>query len=186
MKKIFPAILICLASISIFGQNQKTEPTNQTIIRLTIVKDNDKMLIRETEYGWMTPAVYFKEKMNLQEIIDSLSSVYGIKISELNLNGLFTYKYVFKPTADFRQLYTAKYESGTLKPTVGKEKIYWMPIEEALVKLDSTVQSLEEMTKQVLEYPNTLWGGSFIIDRIDGKLTSNIEGQFYPLMKSNK
>ena len=186
MKKIIPVILICLVSISIFGQNKKVEPTNQTIIRLTIIKDNNKILMRETEYGWMTPAVYFKEKQNVQEITDSLANVYGIKISDLNLNGLFTYKYVFKPTADFRQLYTAKYKNGDLKSIVGKEKIYWMPIQEALVKLGSTVQSLEDMTKLIIEYPATLWGGSFVIDRVNGKLTSKIEGNFYPLMKNDK
>ena len=186
MKKLIPIILICLASISIFGQNPKVEPANQTIIRLTIIKDNNKILMRETEYGWMTPAVYFKEKQSIHEITDNLSNVYGIKISELNLNGLFTYKYEFKPTADIRQLYTASYESGDLKSAVGKEKIQWMPIEEALVKLGTTVQSLEDMTKQIIEYPATLWGGSFIIDRVNGKLTSKIEGKFYPLMNNDK
>ena len=184
MKKLIPLILICFASITIFAQNSKVEPTNQTIIRLTIIKDNNKMLIRETEYGWMTPAVYFKKKQNIHEITDSLSDAYGITISNLNLNGLFTYKYEFKPTTDFRQLYTAKYKSGDLKSTIGKEKIYWMPIDEALIKLGSTVQSLEDMTKQIIEYPKTLWGGSFVIDKVNGKLTSKTEEEFYPLLKN--
>ena len=184
MKKIIPGLLICLASISVFGQNENVKPTNQTIIRLTIIKDSSKILMRETEYGWMTPAVYYKEKQNIHEITDSLSNVYGIKISNLNLNGLFTYKYKFKPTADIRQLYTAKYDSGDLKETVGKEKIYWMPIEEALTKLGTTVQSLEAMTRQVIEFPETLWGGSFVIDKdANWKLTSEIEEKFYSLLK---
>lgn len=183
MKKVITIILICLVSISIFGQNEKVQPTNQTIIRLTIIKDNNKILIRETEYGWMTPAVYFRKKQNIHEITDSLSSVYGIKINNLNLNGLFTYKYNFKPTADIRLLYVAKFESGDLKTIVGKEKIYWMPIEEALSKLGSTVQSLEDMTTQIIKHPETLWGGSFILTKVNGKLTSRIEEIFYPLTK---
>ena len=187
MKKIVPMLLICLVSISVFGQNQKVVPTNQTIIRLTIIKDTNKILMRETEYGWMTPAIYFKEKQNIQEITDSLANTYGIKIKNLNLNGLFTYKYKFKPTADFRQLYTAKYESGDLKSTIGKEKLSWIPIEEALIKLGSTVQSLEDMTRQIIEYPETLWGGSFIIDKdANWKLTSKVENKFYSLMKNDK
>ncbi len=142
--------------------------------------------MRETEYGWMTPAIYFKEKQNVHEILDSLPGVYGIKISTPKLNGLFTYKYEFKPTADFRQLYTAKYESGDLKSTVGKEKISWMPIDEALIKLGLTVKSLEDMTRQIIEHPKTLWGGSFILFRENGKLKSKIEEEFYPLMKNEK
>ena len=56
-----------------------------------------------------------------------------------------------------------------------------MPIDEALTKLGSTVKSLEEMTKQTIEHPETLWGAAFIIDRIDGKLISKKEEDFYPL-----
>ncbi|MEE9378708.1 MAG: hypothetical protein V3V33_11820 [Candidatus Lokiarchaeia archaeon] len=186
MKKVALILFFLLTSIIGFSQNQSVSPTNQTIIRLTIIKDN-KILMRETGYGWMTPAIYFKGKQNVHEILDSLSGVYGIKISPPKLNGLFTYKYEFKPTADFRQLYTAKYESGDLKLIVGKEKICWMPIEEALLKLGSTVKSLEGMTKQVLEYPETIWGGSFVIDKdANWKLTSRVEENFYPLMKNNK
>ncbi len=179
MKKIL-TLLIWLGSMVGYSQNQQTQLVNQTIIRLTVIKD-DKILMRETEYGWMTPAVYFKESKNIHEILDSLSAVYGIKIHDLKLNGLFTYKYQFKPTADFRQLYTAKYESGNLNPSVGKEKISWMPFEEALGKLGSTVKSLEDMTRQIIEHPKVLWGGSFIIDRVDGKLTSKKEEKFYAL-----
>ena len=54
------------------------------------------------------------------------------------------------------------------------------------MKLGTTVQSLEDMTKQIIEYSETLWGGSFIIDRVNGQLTSKIEGKFYPLMNKDK
>lgn len=182
MKKTISIFLLCLTGIFSYGQAQETQPTNQTIIRLTVVKDNDKILMRNTKYGWMTPAVYFKEKQNIREVLDSMSGLYGIKISDPNLKGLFTYKYEFKTTADMRQLYVANYKSGSLKPSAEGEEVYWIPINEALDKLESTVPSLKQITKQIIEYPNTLWGGSFILYREHEKMKSRIEEDFYPLM----
>jgi hypothetical protein len=56
-----------------------------------------------------------------------------------------------------------------------------MPIEEAISKLSNTVSSLGEQTRQVLSFPSTLWGGSFILNRVNGKLVSKVENEFYPL-----
>ena len=162
---------------------QAPPQTNQTIIRLTIIKDNDKILMRKTPYGWMTPAVYFKQRQTIKEVADSLANTYGINISHLMLKGLFTYKYEFKPTADMRQLYVAEYKSGQLKPRVGEEEIYWMPINEALDKLENTVPALMQMTKQILDYPDRVWGGAFMLYRDDNKLQSRMEGNFYPLFQ---
>jgi NADH pyrophosphatase NudC (nudix superfamily) len=82
-----------------------------------------------------------------------------------------------------RQLYVANYESGSLKPSTEKEEVYWMPIKEALDKLESTVHSLMQMTKQTFDHPNTLWGASFILYRENESLKSKIEEDFYPLME---
>jgi hypothetical protein len=181
MKRIvFKFLLIVLPAI-VFGQNQQINLTNQTIIRLNIINDEDELLTRETKYGWMTPAIYFNKRQNIHEIIDSLSASYGIKIKYLSLNGLFTYKYEFKKTSDFRQVYLANYESGILVKNVKEEKIHWMPIEKALIKLKGTVPSLAAMTMKVIKSPNVLWGASFILYKVDGKLMSKVEENFYTL-----
>ncbi|UGU15888.1 hypothetical protein LS482_19685 [Sinomicrobium kalidii] len=163
------------------GYSQEPPPVNQTVIRLTIIKDTDKILMRKTPYGWMTPSVYYKERQTIREVLDSISESYGITISEPFLKGLFTYKYEFKPTADMRQLYTAHYESGTLKSPSENEEVFWMPVEEALEKLENTVPSLKQMTRQTIEFPEILWGGSFILFRENNKLNSRIEEDFYTL-----
>lgn len=183
MKKVIFLLLLIFISLNDNLIAQEHPQPNQTIIRLTIIKDNDKILMRKTKFGWMTPAVYYKERQTISEVLDSISGVYGITISNPNLKGLFTYKYDFKSTSDMRQLYVANYKSGQLKPEVGEEEIYWVPIKEALNKLKSTVPSLMQMTKQILDYPNTLWGGSFILFREKNKINSRMEEEFYPLFK---
>jgi hypothetical protein len=57
----------------------------------------------------------------------------------------------------------------------------WMTKNEALSKLATTVPSLAQMTNQVISYPETLWGGSFELNRIDGVLSSTVTEGFYPL-----
>lgn len=183
MRKSILIIVLCLSSLATQLWAQEALPSNQTIIRLTIMKDNDKILMRKTQYGWMTPAVYFKKRQNVTEVLDSLASMYDIEITQPQLKGLFTYKYEFKPTADMRQLYVASYISGQLKPQVAEEEIYWMPIKEALDRLESTVPALMHMTKQVLDSPNTLWGGAFMLYRDGNNLQSRMEENFYPLFE---
>jgi hypothetical protein len=92
MKNIISILIICSIGIINYAQAQETPPSNQTIIRLTVVNDNNEILMRKTQYGWMTPAVYFNERQNIREMLDSIVNVYGIKISAPNLRGLFTYK----------------------------------------------------------------------------------------------
>ncbi|WP_375578638.1 hypothetical protein ABWH96_16655 [Marivirga tractuosa] len=186
MRNLVLSLITCFLAIINHVQAQEAPPSNQTIIRLTIVNDNNEILMRKTQYGWMTPAVYFTERQNIHEVLDSLTAVYGIKTSVPDLRGLFTYKYEFKSTADMRQLYVANYESGTLKPSTNEEEVYWMPIKDALIKLESTVPSLKQITEQTIDHPNILWGASYILYRKNGNLSSKIEEGFYPLMKNIK
>ncbi|WP_117880845.1 nuclear transport factor 2 family protein [Aureibaculum luteum] len=164
--------------------DQKEEKTeiNSPVIRLTILNDKNEILIRKTKYGWMTPAHRFYSKQNINRVLDSMATNYGVTIKDIELAGMFTYKYTFKDKADTRQFYVAKYKSGTIK-SIKDEDLFWLPKDEAIKKLDSTVSSLGLMTNQILEYPNTLWGGSFILDKVDGKLQSKVEEKFYPLRK---
>lgn len=178
-------LLICIGLIDNI-KAQQAPPSNQTVMRLTIVRDNDKILMRKTQYGWMTLAVYYEERQTIHEALDSISKAYGIVISKPSLKGLFTYKYDFKTTADMRQLYLAYYESGDIKSPTEDEEVFWMPIEEALEKLGTMVPSLKQMTKQIIEHPNILWGGSFILFEENGKMNSRVEEDFYALMKVNQ
>lgn len=180
MKKILFMVMILFMGFN-HGHAQEVIPSNQTVIRLTVVKD-DKILMRKTPYGWMTPAVYYTKRQTPTEVLDSLRITFGIKTTIPYLKGLFTYKYDFKPTADIRLLYVSHYESGELKSTVKDEEVYWLPIDEALDKLEETVPSLRKMTKQILNYPETIWGGSFLLYREKGNLTSMMEESFYSVI----
>ena len=167
-----------------FSQNQNL-PTNNTIIRLIIVNENGEILMRETKNGWMTPATYYKKRETINEVIDGMLKNYGIEITKPNLVGLFTYKYEFKTTSDIRLFYIAKYVKGDLITSIENEKRSWVKKELAIEKLKTTVPSLGEMTKQVLDNPETISGGSFLLNKDENwKLSSKIMETLYP-MKDN-
>ena len=182
MNQVITILLLTIFSNPIWCQSNSAEPTNNTIIRLTILNDEGEMLIRDTEYGWMTPATYHNTRHNISEIIDSLIVYYGIEITKPNLAGVFTYKYEFKNSADIRLLYVAKLNGGELVSEINGEKLYWISKQEGIEKLQSTVPSLGEMTLQILDYPNIIWGGSYLLSRDnENKLISEMTEGFYPL-----
>ena len=155
---------------------------NKTVIRLTILNDNGDILMKESDYGWMTIATFHTESQNLNEVINSLSNEYGIEITKPSLAGVFTYKYKFKESSDIRQLYTANYIKGNLESSKNKYNLTWLPKKEAIEKLKKTVPSLGQMTEQVLNFSEVVWGGSFLLDRDENwKLSSEITEDFHPI-----
>ena len=181
MKQFLIAVFFLASANHAWSQTSNIQSNNQTIIRLTVMNDKGEILMRETENGWMTLSMYYNKRQNIHEAIDSLVKVYGIEVSQLNLCGLFTYKYDYKPSTDMRQFYLANFTKGVLRTPNEKEKLHWLPIDEAIDKLSTTVESLGAMTRQIIKYPDTLWGGSFLLSRKEGKLISTVEEEFYPL-----
>jgi hypothetical protein len=179
--KFIVSIIFSLFFFLGFSQNQNL-PTNNTIIRLTILNEDGHILMRETNNGWMTPALYYKKRETINEAIQSMIKSYGIEILKPSFVGLFTYKYEFKSSSDIRLFYTAKKVKGKLKSYNKNEKLHWLSKKEAIEKLKTTVASLGEMTAQVLEHPETLWGGSFLLNKDENwKLSSKKIEEFYPI-----
>jgi len=109
MKKIFLLFIMVLISISTFSQSAENPPPNKTVVRLIILNDNGDILMKESSLGWVTIASFYTQRQSFNQVIDSLTSTYGVKITKPNLAGVFTYKYNFKKSADTRLLYVAKH-----------------------------------------------------------------------------
>ena len=174
--------IIILFFVFVSVQLQAQQKENYTVIRLVIVSDDNELLLRKTKYGWMTPAINYKTKQTQTEVIDSLSSGYGIQITDIKLAGVFTYRYVFADVVSTRLFYVAKHKNGILRSSSLDEEVFWVPKNIALEKLGETVDSLKLMISQVLNFPNTLWGGAFLLLRDQEKnlRSKQIEG-FYSL-----
>lgn len=177
---IYFVLLGFFAPVSVAEEPVK-RPDNYTTIRLTISNDQGEILMRETQFGWMTPALRYQSRQTLTALLHEMAATHGVSISEPVLSGVFTYQYEFNDTISTRLFYSAKYVSGDLKPGADDRQVRWMSTEQALEKLHSTVPSLAAMTRQVLHCPDIVWGGAFELRRKDGKLDSVTVQDFYDL-----
>ncbi|MDT0607405.1 NUDIX hydrolase [Croceitalea rosinachiae] len=161
-------------------ENIHRDPThNFTMQRLIIINDKNEMLMAREDYVWAPPSVSYSKREFLKESMENLAEDYGIKITDLKLHGYFSYKYEYHPFATLRSYFVAQYVSGELKAPNWMDEVKWMPISEAID--NNTVTSIKQITKQIMEYPDTVWGGSFMISRNEeGHPTKQVE-KFYPL-----
>ena len=180
MKKAFLLFIIVLMSNSLLAQSKDNPEPNTTVITLIILNDNGEVLIKRATIGWITIGAFYEQRQTLNEVIASLSNKYGVSISKPELKGVFTYKFGFNNSLSVRQLYVAK-STTTELPKNKKVEFHWVPKDEAIEKFKSTVPSFGEMIEQILDYPQVVWGGSFLINRENEKKTSEQTEDFYPI-----
>lgn len=156
---------------------------NYTIQRLIVFNDKNEILMEKNSFGWMTPALRSNQDESVKEGLNNLASQMGISVDSIKLAGVFTYK--FKGLTDhpahvsFRTHYTAKYRSGALVQPKDKE-YKWLPVGEALEKI--AMESLKTETAQIIKFPKSVWGGSFLLVFKDGKMeSSKMSEELYPL-----
>jgi len=164
-----------------YGQNNPHQsPTqNFAVHRLIILNDNNEMLLVKEQQVWATPSYVYKERQFLKESLDSLAHAYGLKISNLKLHGQFSYKYDYHPYSTLRHYYVAQYVSGQIKTPVGMDQVKWMPVPQAIEM--NTVNSIREITQQIIQFPDTIWGGSFLVSHVGDEHPTKMVEAFYPL-----
>ncbi|WP_111708555.1 hypothetical protein [Lutibacter citreus] len=74
---------------------------------------------------------------------------------------------------------------GKLKVPENKKDAQWFSISKAIemMSLPDTKAPLviRDMTKQLLYYPEIIWGGTFLLSKNEGKITYKTTEEFYPL-----
>ncbi len=192
MKNIITLIILLLMIVScgkkLQNNNQAQynhlEPTqNFTVNRLIILNEKNEMLMGKEKGHWYNPGDVYIESQFVKESVNSLAGKYGIQITPPKLHGYFSYKYEYHPYSSLRAFYVAKYVSGNIKVSGNTEEVKWIPIDEAIEKIP--VESIQMATKQILDYPHTLWGGSFVIYRSGEEHHARIVEEFYPLFNKN-
>ncbi len=196
MKRLFTLIVVVLASHFISAQDttktiKKQEivkkADNYTIQRLLVFNNNKEILLEKGQNGWMTPALRSNENQSLKEGLDSLAKAIGISIKLVKLSGVYTYKFIGLPDhkeVSYRTHYTANYLNGELiQPTQPGREYKWFPIKSAVDMISN--EALKAETNQILKFPKTLWGGSFLYTYKDDKFESiKMVEDFYPLSEN--
>ena len=182
MKKIIIGVLLLIIIQVTHAQDDANKKDNYTIQRLIVTNDNGEILIYKGKNYWMPPALRHNKNESITEGLENLAQSYGLTITRPELAGLFTYKFGFKQGVSFRSFYTAKV-TGTddisLPPPITQAK--WVTQSE-IMKVIGGMEVRKKMLKQVLEKPNTLWGGSFYLyNDKNGERKSRVLESIYPL-----
>ena len=161
---------------------------NFTVLRVIIKNANNQVLMVGGKDWWGMPYVNLSKRQFLNEAIDSMAAEHGIRISNIELRGQFSFKYDYKPNMTFRNYYTAQYESGELKIPKNNledefEKIAWIDLPEAIERNNN--DGIKEITRKILSEPNIVWGGSFMVSHTENDHPTRMVEDFYPLFKNN-
>lgn len=181
---IFTSSLMAQSNSSaVIKQEIVKKPDNYTIQRLIVFNYKKEVLLEKGKNGWMTPALRSNENQSLKEGLDSLAKAIGISIKTLKLAGIYTYKFIGLPDhkeVSYRTHYTAKYVSGNLAQPTPDRAYKWFTVTEALETIDN--EALKAETAQIIKYPETVWGGSFLYTYVNDTLESlKMTEDFYSL-----
>lgn len=159
---------------------------NFTLQRLLVLNDAGEILMvqgdlvtKEGEPSWFPLSLYSNTRQSITESMDSLALSYGLKISKPELRAYTTYKFTYHGQVSFRSYYVAQYVDGNLNAPKEGVVLKWLPVEEALSHIP--VEAIRLITKQVLEFPSTVWGGSFLISENGEHHDTLVLEGFYPL-----
>jgi len=148
---------------------------NYTIQRLVLINDQGQVLLEKNAVGWMTPALRSTKRQSIREALQGLIGDLGVTAGPPRLAGVFTYKFDETPpdpahaAISFRTHYLARWTGGeVIQPKDPARTFQWVAISRAPALIG--MASLRTETLQILEHPETLWGGSFLITFKGGKL----------------
>lgn len=184
--KIITFFVLCLVMGSVYAQ--EVDRDSYTIQRLIVVNDKGQILLQKHPNGWMTPALRHSKPIPINKSIHELASDFGLQISQPKLRGIFMYFHSDDKTPSFRQHYAAQVIGGKLKTPAGMLNAKWFDVPSAIVHMldkdAKIVSAVGEMTEHILNYPNIIWGGSYMLIKNKGKKTkSEVIENFYPIGK---
>lgn len=153
--------------------------SNFAVMRLIVINDNNEMLLLLDENVWAPPSFIFRERQYIKEGLDSLSAAFGIVTSPPKMHGYFGFKYDYHSQATTRSYFMATHVSGEIKVPKPYKTVEWVPVNEALERI--SVTAIQQITKQIIYYPNIVWGGSFMVSHTEKDHPTKIVEHFYPL-----
>lgn len=164
----------------------RTAQDDYTILRLLVTDDQGRLLLEHNRSGWMTPAVRANRKQSVQEALRQLATELGLQVSPFTLAALYSYRFNEDPpdpapdAVSFRQHYRATLRSGQPPATTEEKQYRWVSRDEAAHLIG--MQALRMETLQVLDHPETLWGGAFELSfKGDEATGTELIEPFYPL-----
>ncbi len=182
LSRIFLVLFLVYPLISF---SQETENDSYTIQRLLIFNSNGEILLEKHVNGWMTPALRHNSKSATNEALKHLASEFGLEISTPRLAGIFMFISEYKPQSSFRQHYITNVTGGEVIVPEGKLDVKWFEPQKAIEMMSlpdaKLIGAVREMTEQILNYPDVIWGGTFTLWKENGITNYRTSENFYSI-----
>jgi len=152
-----------------------------TFHRILLLDDADQiLLIKIKDYDvWVTPGWYQNQDQTVREGLAGLMAGYGVAMTPPELRGVFTLSHQDKQDMSTRLFHVSRMTGGelTLPDIISEAK--WLPLDEAVALF--SFEHIAVLTRQVLEHPGTVWGGSMMRQGEGFGQQAAIVDAFYPL-----
>ncbi len=178
---LFLLLLVALPACTQQEPASQKPKENFIVNRVLIVNEQDEILMVMEQDVWAAPSFLYNKRQFLKESIDSLANAYGVKIASPKLHGQFSFKYDYEPYATIRNYYVARYLSGNIRIPEPMEEAKWVPSEQAIAM--NTVTAIKQITRQIITYPNVVWGASFLVSHEGDTHPTKMVEDFYPLFE---
>ncbi len=160
---------------------------NFSVLRVLIMNEDNQVLMINDQGFWGMPWVNLTKRQFLKEGIDSMAIEHGITISNIELKGQFIFKYDYKPNITFRNYYVAQYQSGEIKIPKNNleskfENVEWVDIPTAIERNGN--DGMKKIVRQIFNYPDQIWGASFMVSHTDDDHPTKMVEDFYPLFSA--
>ncbi len=179
--------LLLVNPLILFGQEVSND--SYTIQRLLVFNSDGEILLEKHVNGWMTPALRHNSKTSTNDGLKNLASEFGLRISTPKLSGIFMFISEYKLQSSFRQHYVSNYIGGELKLPEGKLDAKWFEPQKAIEMMSlpdaKLIGAVREMTEQLLNYPEIIWGGTFNLWKEDGVTIYRVSENFYSIAKKD-
>ncbi|WP_146106863.1 hypothetical protein [Polaribacter porphyrae] len=173
----FKIILLLFSFVSLSLKAQEKKVT--TFHRMLILNEKNELLVVKIKNQniWVTPGLYQNTKQSIQEGMDSIAKTYGIKVSNIELRGIYGVKAPSKNYFSTRNLFVMKTKSKHSKLPEIIDKAEWVSIKESEKFIN--IPYVNWFIQDVFHNPKTIRFGTVEKQLIEGKLTSKIVEQFY-------
>lgn len=182
MRTLIYTLLVCL---SLNASAAEKSVDSYTIQRLIITNQEGDVLLEKNNFGWMTPALRHNSKISINEGLSNLAAEFGLTVSSPKIAGIFVSISGYKPGSHFRQHYRSKYIEGELTVPENRLDAQWFSIDKAIemMSLADTKApfSIRDMTQKILNNPEVIWGGTFLVDKENEKFIYEMVEDFYSL-----
>lgn len=151
---------------------QECPTSNRNYFKVLILNEKDEVLLVEFKEIWEFIGGTYNTSETLQEHVQKLAMTANIKVTDIQLRGLFSIYWNDVEKPDVHHYYSARYESGDMQSPGDCTGAIWADLTKAREVI--VYKDMLQMYERAIESED-LWGGTYRIMKDREKGTRDVE-----------